>query len=99
MLKANSSKRYDILKTIISILSIKREVETLHQETYPWKRITDDSREFPGNKMKFDDILETLGEFGPSQRRLYILLSLPAIQNAVIGMVIFVFLFAVPEHR
>ncbi|XP_071114900.1 organic cation transporter protein-like [Haliotis cracherodii] len=49
--------------------------------------------------MKFDDILERLGEFGPSQRRLYILLSLPAIQNAVIGMVIFVFLFAVPEHR
>ncbi|XP_046546409.1 organic cation transporter protein-like [Haliotis rubra] len=49
--------------------------------------------------MKFDNILETVGEFGPSQRRLYILLSLPAVYNAVIGMVIFVFLFAVPEHR
>ncbi|XP_046546404.1 organic cation transporter protein-like [Haliotis rubra] len=49
--------------------------------------------------MKFDNILETVGAFGPSQRRLYILLSLPAIYNAVILMVISVFLFAVPEHR
>ncbi|XP_067674924.1 organic cation transporter protein-like [Haliotis asinina] len=49
--------------------------------------------------MKFDTILEIVGEFGPSQRQLYILLSLPAIYNAVIGMIIVVFLFAVPEHR
>ncbi|XP_046546413.1 organic cation transporter protein-like [Haliotis rubra] len=49
--------------------------------------------------MKFDTILETVGEFGPSQRRLYTLLSLPAIYNAAVCMVIFVFLFAVPEHR
>ncbi|XP_071115154.1 organic cation transporter protein-like [Haliotis cracherodii] len=49
--------------------------------------------------MKFDDLLVTLGEFGPSQKRLYILLSLPAIQTSAISMGIFVFLFAVPEHR
>ncbi|XP_067674927.1 organic cation transporter protein-like [Haliotis asinina] len=49
--------------------------------------------------MKFDTILETVGEFGPSQKRLYVLLSLPAIYNAAVCMVIFVFLFAVPEHR
>ncbi|XP_067675163.1 organic cation transporter protein-like [Haliotis asinina] len=49
--------------------------------------------------MKFDDLLRTIGEFGPYQRRLYVLLCLPAISIAIQSISLVVFLFAVPEHR
>ncbi|XP_046560423.1 organic cation transporter protein-like isoform X2 [Haliotis rubra] len=49
--------------------------------------------------MRFDDLLRTIGEFGPYQRRLYVLLCLPAIAIAIQSISLVVFLFAVPEHR
>ncbi|XP_071115321.1 organic cation transporter protein-like [Haliotis cracherodii] len=49
--------------------------------------------------MQFDDLLRSIGEFGPYQRRLYVLLCLPAISIAIQSISLVVFLFAVPEHR
>ncbi|XP_046326794.2 organic cation transporter protein-like isoform X2 [Haliotis rufescens] len=49
--------------------------------------------------MHFDELLVTVGDFGPYQRRLYFLLSLPSVQNAAVGMLLVVFLFDVPQHR
>ncbi|XP_067675920.1 organic cation transporter protein-like [Haliotis asinina] len=49
--------------------------------------------------MKFDDVLRKLGEFGPYQKWLYLLLCLPAIPGSVQVIQAVVFLFAVPEHR
>ncbi|KAK3775334.1 hypothetical protein RRG08_031002 [Elysia crispata] len=48
--------------------------------------------------MKYDDLVEELGEFGPYQRKIYILTCLPAAVAAVQTLVT-VFILAVPEHR
>ncbi|GFN90126.1 organic cation transporter protein [Plakobranchus ocellatus] len=48
--------------------------------------------------MKYDDLVEQLGEFGPYQRRVYILTCLPA-AVAAIQTLVTVFILAVPEHR
>ncbi|XP_071115263.1 organic cation transporter protein-like [Haliotis cracherodii] len=49
--------------------------------------------------MNFDDVLRHLGEFGPYQKCLYLLLCLPAIAGSLQVIQAVVFLFAVPEHR
>ncbi|KAK6170919.1 hypothetical protein SNE40_019202 [Patella caerulea] len=48
--------------------------------------------------MKFDDILEHLGDFGPYQKRLYILVCLPAIIVAC-QVLLPVFILDIPAHR
>lgn len=49
--------------------------------------------------MKFDDILQNyVGEFGPYQKRIYVLVCLPAIAAAIFTMIP-VFLLATPDHR
>lgn len=48
--------------------------------------------------MKYDDLVEELGEFGPYQRKIYILTCLPAAVAAVQTLVT-VFTLAVPQHR
>ncbi|XP_059145647.1 organic cation transporter protein-like [Physella acuta] len=48
--------------------------------------------------MKYDDLVEELGEFGPYQRRIFFLSCLPAIV-AGIQTLIPVFILAVPDHR
>lgn len=55
-------------------------------------------RKEKNNKMAYDDILLYLGEFGPYQRRIYLLLCLPAIVCALhkLGGV---FLMAKAENR
>ncbi|XP_046556221.1 organic cation transporter protein-like [Haliotis rubra] len=50
-------------------------------------------------RMNFDDVLRQLGEFGPYQKWLYILLCLPAIPGSIQVIQAVIFLFAVPEHR
>ncbi|XP_067676067.1 organic cation transporter protein-like [Haliotis asinina] len=49
--------------------------------------------------MNFDDVLRQLGEFGPYQKWLYLLLSLPSIPQSLQVIQAVVFLYAVPEHR
>ncbi|GFR86718.1 organic cation transporter protein [Elysia marginata] len=49
--------------------------------------------------MKFDDILEKkTGEFGPYQKRIYVLVCLPAVAAAFLTLLP-VFILAVPKHR
>ncbi|KAK6169542.1 hypothetical protein SNE40_020578 [Patella caerulea] len=48
--------------------------------------------------MKFDEIIEILGEFGPYQKRLYYLVCLPAISCAM-QMLVTVFTLSIPNHR
>ncbi|XP_067675131.1 organic cation transporter protein-like [Haliotis asinina] len=48
--------------------------------------------------MKFDDILTHVGEFGPYQRRMYVLVCVPAIFAAIQAMVP-LFLLDIPKHR
>lgn len=48
--------------------------------------------------MKFDDILTHLGQFGYYQRRLYLLLCIPAISTGCYMMML-VFIMAPPQHR
>ncbi|XP_071114533.1 organic cation transporter protein-like [Haliotis cracherodii] len=48
--------------------------------------------------MKFDDILIHVGEFGSYQRRMYVLVCIPAIFTAIQTMVP-VFLLDIPKHR
>ncbi|XP_055954325.1 organic cation transporter protein-like isoform X1 [Patella vulgata] len=48
--------------------------------------------------MKFDEIIEILGEFGPYQKRLYYLVCLPAISCAL-QMLVTVFTLSIPDHR
>ncbi|KAK6169201.1 hypothetical protein SNE40_020297 [Patella caerulea] len=48
--------------------------------------------------MKFDDVLEHLGEFGLYQKRLYLLVCIPGVANGLFVMVT-VFMLAIPEHR
>ncbi|XP_048240195.1 organic cation transporter protein-like [Haliotis rufescens] len=49
--------------------------------------------------MSNHDVLRQLGEFGPYQKWLYLLLCLPAIPQSLQVIQTAVFLFAVPEHR
>ncbi|KAK6169539.1 hypothetical protein SNE40_020577 [Patella caerulea] len=48
--------------------------------------------------MKFNNIIEILGDFGKYQKRLYYLLCLPAVTNALLTL-ISVFTLAIPDHR
>jgi len=48
--------------------------------------------------MKFDDILRELGEFGFYQKRLYLLLCIPAISVGSFMMGNIILLYT-PEHR
>jgi len=48
--------------------------------------------------MKFDDITILLGEFGRYQKRLYLIVCLPAIFTAM-QMLSSVFTLAIPSHR
>lgn len=49
--------------------------------------------------MKFDDILEKqVGEFGPYQKKIYVLVCLPAVAAAFLSLLP-VFILAVPKHR
>ncbi|XP_050391448.1 organic cation transporter protein [Patella vulgata] len=48
--------------------------------------------------MKFDDILEHLGDFGPYQKRLYLLVCLPSIIIAC-QVLLPVFILDIPAHR
>ncbi|XP_046363834.2 organic cation transporter protein-like [Haliotis rufescens] len=48
--------------------------------------------------MKFDDILIHVGEFGSYQRRMYVLVCIPAIFTAIQTMVP-VFILDIPKHR
>lgn len=48
--------------------------------------------------MKFDDILVNIGQFGLYQKRLYLLLCLPAI-SAGCYMMMLVFVMHAPDHR
>ncbi|XP_052089051.1 organic cation transporter protein-like [Mytilus californianus] len=48
--------------------------------------------------MKFDDILKHIGEFGYYQKRLYLLLCLPAISTGCYMMML-VFVMHAPDHR
>ena len=48
--------------------------------------------------MKYDDLVEELGEFGPYQRKVYVITCLPA-AVAAIQTLVSVFILAVPEHR
>ncbi|XP_067674282.1 organic cation transporter protein-like [Haliotis asinina] len=48
--------------------------------------------------MKYDDILKELGEFGPYQKRLYVLLCIPMVSLGIQIMVT-VFTMGVPDHR
>ena len=49
--------------------------------------------------MKFDDILEKqTGEFGPYQKRIYVLVCLPAVTAAFLTLLPN-FILAAPEHR
>lgn len=48
--------------------------------------------------MKFDDILMKLGEFGFYQKRLYVLLCLPAISVGCFMMNL-VFVMKISDHR
>ncbi|XP_049803763.1 organic cation transporter protein-like isoform X1 [Schistocerca nitens] len=51
-----------------------------------------------GRKMAYDDVLQQLGDFGPYQARIYLLLCLPAISCALHKLA-GVFLQAKPNHR
>jgi OCT family organic cation transporter-like MFS transporter 4/5 len=48
--------------------------------------------------MKFDDVLKQIGEFGPYQKRIYLLAVIPAI---LVGFETFsvVIIFNIPYHR
>ncbi|KAK3776071.1 hypothetical protein RRG08_046738 [Elysia crispata] len=62
---------------------------------------TADKRELPRDfrTMKFDDILEKeAGEFGPYQKRIYVLVCLPAVVAAFLTLLP-VFILATPDHR
>lgn len=48
--------------------------------------------------MAFDDILKSIGEFGPYQKRVYILVCLPSFVLSAL-LVIQVFILGTPEHR
>ena len=48
--------------------------------------------------MAFDDILKEIGQFGPFQKRIYILLCYPGLFLSSL-MVVNVFLLGIPEHR
>ena len=48
--------------------------------------------------MKFDDILEEIGQFGPYQKRIYTLLCFPALCVSSL-LVVNIFTLGVPEHR
>ncbi|GFS14262.1 organic cation transporter protein [Elysia marginata] len=48
--------------------------------------------------MKYDDLVEELGEFGPYQRKIYVITCLPA-AVAAIQTLVTVFTLAVPKHR
>ncbi|XP_063404776.1 organic cation transporter protein-like [Mytilus trossulus] len=48
--------------------------------------------------MKFDDILKHIGEFGYYQKRLYLLLCLPAISTGCFMMML-IFVMHAPDHR
>ncbi|XP_035825419.1 organic cation transporter protein [Aplysia californica] len=48
--------------------------------------------------MKYDDLVEYLGEFGPYQRRVYFITCMPALA-AAIQTLIPVFILAVPDYR
>lgn len=46
----------------------------------------------------FDDILRDIGEFGPYQKKIYVILCFPSFILSIL-LVIQVFILAVPEHR
>ncbi|KAL8611301.1 hypothetical protein ACOMHN_013732 [Nucella lapillus] len=48
--------------------------------------------------MKFDEVIDVLGDFGPYQRRVYLLLSLTALSGCM-QLLMSVFTMAVPPHR
>ncbi|XP_029647981.1 organic cation transporter protein [Octopus sinensis] len=48
--------------------------------------------------MKLDDLLTTIGEFGPYQKKINVLVCIPAI-SAAIQVIIVVFIMAIPNHR
>ncbi|XP_059145642.1 organic cation transporter protein-like [Physella acuta] len=48
--------------------------------------------------MKYDDLVEELGEFGPYQRRIFFLSCLPAVVAGIQNFIT-VFILAVPDHR
>ena len=48
--------------------------------------------------MKFDDILVRIGEFGFYQRRLYLILCIPAISTGCYMMML-VYTMYTPDHR
>ena len=50
------------------------------------------------SKMKFDDLLREVGEFGPYQKWVYFVTCLPNI-NVGAFMLLNVIVFDVPEHR
>jgi len=51
-----------------------------------------------GTYRTFDDILKVIGQFGPYQKRVYVLLCLPSFLLAPL-LVFQVFILAVPAHR
>ncbi|CAL1541892.1 unnamed protein product [Lymnaea stagnalis] len=48
--------------------------------------------------MKYDDLVEHLGEFGPYQRKIYLLTCLPVL-SAAIQSLLPIFILATPDHR
>ena len=52
----------------------------------------------PPSAMKYDDLVEYLGEFGPYQRKIYCLACLPVVAASV-QTLITVFILAQPDHR
>jgi OCT family organic cation transporter-like MFS transporter 4/5 len=48
--------------------------------------------------MKFDDIFKEIGEFGPYQRRIYVMLAIGYMFTQP-GMVLSVFVLGLPDHR
>uniref|UniRef100_T1JLE8 Major facilitator superfamily (MFS) profile domain-containing protein n=1 Tax=Strigamia maritima TaxID=126957 RepID=T1JLE8_STRMM len=49
--------------------------------------------------MKFDEVLKVLGEFGPYQKRIYLLLCLPAYPLCALHKLVWVFVGAIPQYR
>jgi hypothetical protein len=48
--------------------------------------------------MKFDDIFKEIGEFGPYQRRIYVMLTIGYMFTQP-GMLLSVFVLGSPDHR
>nr|KAG5711008.1 hypothetical protein BaRGS_013742 [Batillaria attramentaria] len=49
-------------------------------------------------KMKFDDVLRQIGEFGPYQKRVYFLATAPTMLCAMEALSV-IFVFYIPDHR